>query len=70
VIVSYFEQVQSNMNYFWSKDEVLGKLDSQMTSAYIDVSSYARKNQLSLRDTAYILAVDRVARACSERGWI
>jgi glutamate dehydrogenase len=70
VIVSYFEQVQSNMNYFWSKDEVLGKLDSQMTSAYLDVSSFARKNKLSMRDTAYMLAVDRVARACTERGWI
>lgn len=70
VICSYFEQVQSNMNYFWSKDEVLGKLDSHMTSAYIDVSNYARRNNLSLRDTAYILSVDRVARASRERGWI
>jgi len=70
VISSYFEQVQSNMNYYWSKDEVLSKLDAQLTSAYFDVSNYARKNQWSLRDTAYILAVDRVARACQERGWI
>ena len=70
VISSYFEQVQSNMNYYWSKDEVLGKLDSHLTSAYFDVSNYARKNNWSLRDTAYILAVDRVARACQERGWI
>jgi glutamate dehydrogenase (NAD(P)+) len=70
VICSYFEQVQSNMNYFWSRDEVLGKLDAHMTSAYFDVSDYARKNDLTLRDTAYILAVDRVARACHERGWI
>lgn len=70
VICSYFEQVQSNMNYFWSKDEVLSKLDAHMTSAYIDVSNYADKNKLSLRDTAYMLAVDRVARACHERSWI
>ena len=70
VICSYFEQVQSNMNYFWSKDEVLSKLDAHMTSAYIDVSNYARKHKLSLRDTAYILAVDRVAHASQERGWI
>ena len=70
VICSYFEQVQSNMNYFWSKDEVLGKLDSLITSAYIDVGDFARKNHMSLRDTVYMLAVDRVARACHERGWI
>jgi glutamate dehydrogenase (NAD(P)+) len=70
VICSYFEQVQSNMNYFWSKDEVLSKLDAHMTSAYFEVSNYARQNHLSLHDTAYISAVDRVARACHERGWI
>ncbi len=70
VICSYFEQVQSNMNYFWSKDEVLGKLDSLITSAYIDAGDFARKNHMSLRDTVYMLAVDRVARACHERGWI
>ncbi len=28
VTCSYFEQVQSNMNYFWEKEEVLSKLDS------------------------------------------
>ncbi len=70
VICSYFEQVQSNMNYFWSKDEVLSKIDSIMTSAYIDSSNFARKNNLNLRDAVYMLAVDRVARACHERGWI
>ena len=31
VTCSYFEQVQSNMNYYWEKDEVLGKLDVKMT---------------------------------------
>ena len=70
VICSYFEQVQSNMNYFWGKDEVLGKIDVIMTSAYIDVSNFARKNNLMLRDAVYMLAVDRVALACHERGWI
>ena len=42
VTCSYFEQVQSNMNYFWEKDEVLGKLDLKMTSAYFAVSDLAR----------------------------
>jgi glutamate dehydrogenase len=69
VICSYFEQVQSNMNYYWRKDEVLGKLDSQMTAAYYDVHSSAERNSLNLRDGAYLIAVDRVARACQERGW-
>jgi glutamate dehydrogenase (NAD(P)+) len=70
VICSYFEQVQSNMNYYWRKDEVLGKLDTQMTSAYQDVSNFGRVQNYHLRDAAYLIAVDRVARACQARGWV
>ncbi len=70
VTCSYFEQVQSNMNYYWDKDEVLGKLDVKMTAAFIAVSDLARKRKLSLRDAAYLIAIDRVVRACRDRGWL
>jgi len=70
VIASYFEQVQSNLNYYWRRDEVFGKLDAQMTSAYVEVSEFARRNTLTLRAAAAIIAVDRVAQACRERGWV
>ena len=45
VTCSYFEQVQSNMNYFWEKDEVLGQLDSKMTAAFHAVSELAQEAQ-------------------------
>ncbi len=70
VVTSYFEQVQSNMNYFWEKDEVLGKLDVKMTASYIAVSDFAKSNNLSMRDAAYVISVDRVAQACNNRGWV
>ena len=70
VTCSYFEQVQSNMNYFWEKSEVLGKLDNKMTSAYIAVSDLARSEGLRMRDAAYVLSVKRVVTACRDRGWI
>jgi glutamate dehydrogenase len=70
VTCSYFEQVQSNMNYYWRKEEVLGKLDVQLTSAFIEVSDFALSHKLSLRDAAHVIAVERVARACQERGWV
>ena len=70
VTASYFEQVQSNMNYFWERDEVLGKLDLKMTSAFIAVSELARKQEMFTRDAAYVIAVDRVAQACRDRGWV
>ncbi len=70
VTCSYFEQVQSNMNYFWEKDEVLEKLDVKMTAAYQAVSELARKRNLFMRDAAYIIAISRVAQACKDRGWV
>jgi glutamate dehydrogenase (NAD(P)+) len=70
VICSYYEQVQSNANYYWSKDDVLGQLDSSMTSAYMDVSDFAKTNNLKMRDAALIMAVERVALACKARGWV
>ncbi|NPV84714.1 MAG: Glu/Leu/Phe/Val dehydrogenase [Anaerolineae bacterium] len=70
MICSYFEQVQGNMNYYWKKDEVLGKLDTQMTSAYIEVSDFAHKYNFNLRDAVYLIAIERVAKACQARGWV
>jgi len=70
VTCSYFEQVQCNMNYFWSKDEVLGKLDYKMTTAYHKVSKLARDKNIYMRDAAYMISVDRVVRASIARGWI
>ena len=70
VTCSYFEQVQCNMNYFWPKDEVLGKLDVKMTDAFLAVSELARKQKLYMRDAAYVISVNRVVEACRMRGWI
>jgi glutamate dehydrogenase (NAD(P)+) len=70
VTCSYFEQVQSNQNYYWAKEETLGKLDLKMTNAYLAVSKFARNNKLYMRDAAYMISVDRVANACQARGWV
>ncbi|MGE5815833.1 MAG: Glu/Leu/Phe/Val family dehydrogenase [Acidobacteriota bacterium] len=70
VTCSYFEQVQSNMNYFWERDEVLGKLDVKMTAAFAAVHELAERQKLYMRDAAYVVAINRVARACRDRGWV
>ncbi len=70
VVCSYFEQVQCNMNYFWDKEEVVGKLDLKMTSAYLAVSDFARSNKMGMRNAAYVISVNRVAQACRDRGWV
>lgn len=70
VTCSYFEQVQSNMNYFWEKQEVFERLDAKMTAAYASVSEIARKQKVFMRDAAYIIAINRVAQAVKSRGWV
>ena len=70
VTCSYFEQVQSNMNFFWSKEEVLDRLDHKMTQAFLAVSDLANKRNLYMRDAAYVISISRVAQACKDRGWV
>ena len=70
VTCSYFEQVQSNINYYWERDDVLGRLDTKMTSAFKAVSQLAKKRNLYMRDAAYVIAIDRVVQGCRNRGWI
>jgi glutamate dehydrogenase len=70
VVCSYFEQVQSNQNYYWTKEEVLGKLDNKMTEAFYKVWELAQRKKLRISDAAYMIAIQRVADACKLRGWI
>jgi len=70
VTCSYFEQVQGNMNYFWSREEVLTKLNDAMSKAFLAVYDLATEKKASLRDAAYMIAIDRVAKACKARGWV
>jgi glutamate dehydrogenase (NAD(P)+) len=58
------------MNYFWTKDEVLSKLDIVMSSAFASVYDTSVKNKLYMRDAAYVISISRVAQACKDRGWL
>ncbi|NOZ77729.1 MAG: Glu/Leu/Phe/Val dehydrogenase [Acidobacteria bacterium] len=70
VTCSYFEQVQSNMNFYWPKDEVLQRLDHKMTVAFHAVADLAEDTGEYMRDAAYMIAIQRVATACRLRGWV
>jgi len=70
VTCSYFEQVQCNQNYFLERDEVLAKLDKKMTSAFQAVADLAKRKNIYMRDAAYMISIDRVAKACKLRGWV
>ena len=70
VTCSYFEGVQNDMNFYWSKDEVLTKLDQKMTSAFHAVLDMATKRGVYTRNAAYMVAIDRVNQAMKLRGWV
>jgi glutamate dehydrogenase len=70
VTCSYFEQVQSNMNHYWVKNEVLSQLENKMIAGFKAVSELADKKNVYMRDAAYMIAISRVAEACHLRGWI
>ena len=68
VTVSYFEQVQNNSNYYREEDEVFEKLEKIMINATDGVMETASKHAISLRDGAYVVALERLLEAMKVRG--
>ncbi len=69
VTTSYFESVQNDMNYYWTKKEVLERLDTKMTQAFQDVLDMSEKEKVNMRDAAYMVSISRVVKAMELRGW-
>jgi len=70
VTVSYFEQVQGNMNFYWPAEEVDERLGHIMKKAFWSVVEAAEKYNVNNRTGAYVVAVGRVAEAMKLRGWV
>ena len=70
VTVSYFEGVQNDMNFYWTKEEVLQRLDTKMTLAFHGVLEMAQHEKVYMRDAAYMVSIARVVKAMELRGWI
>lgn len=68
VVVSYFEWVQAQQAYWWTEAEIEAKLAERMATAYADVAEMARREQVTLREAALMLSVQRVATAHRTRG--
>ncbi len=74
VIGSYYEWVQNITGDYWDIDLFNAKLDKKITKSFNDTiamqKSYAANGQkINPRMAAYIIAVDRVAKAMKARGW-
>ena len=70
VTTSYFEGVQNDMNFYWSRDEVLQRLDVKITTAFNEVVKMAQDEKVYMRDAAYMVSIERVVEAMTMRGWL
>ena len=70
VTVSYFESVQNDMNFYWTRKEVLERLDDKITEAFKSVYEMSESEKVFMRDAAYMVAINRVVIAMQLRGWI
>ena len=68
VIVSYFEWVQDLQSFFWEGNEVDVKLHRLITTAYDAVVAKSLQDNVSLREAAMMVAVNRVVEAINIRG--
>lgn len=68
VVVSYFEWVQGIQSFFWDLNEINKNLKKIILKSFEEVWSLSKKEKSTMRTAAYILAVDKVARAIRQRG--
>jgi glutamate dehydrogenase (NAD(P)+) len=68
VTVSYFEWVQDRVGYFWTEERVNRRLNRMMRDAFDNVYGVSEEYQITLRQAAYVYAIDRVATTLKMRG--
>jgi glutamate dehydrogenase (NAD(P)+) len=68
VTVSYFEWVQGNDAYFWSKRRVNLQLRDIMEKAFYEVYNCHKEKNIDMRTAANLIGIGRVAEAVTLRG--
>ena len=69
VTVSYFEWVQNLYSFYWTEEEVNSRMEKIMVEAFHRVYDMHKEKNVKMRDAAYLVAVERVAKAMKLRGW-
>jgi glutamate dehydrogenase (NAD(P)+) len=68
VTVSYFEWVQNLKRETWTLEEVHAKLEAKMVKGFRDVLEASRKYEVTMRQAAMAVAVQKVAEAINYLG--
>ncbi len=70
VVVSYFEWVQNLQHLRWDEREVNDRLGTIMRRAYREVSARSKEEGIDLRESAYLVGIERVVEAARIRGYV
>lgn len=68
VTVSYFEWVQDRHGYFWTEERVNRRLNRMMRDAFDNLFGVSEQHDITLRQAAYVYAIDKVAKTLKIRG--
>jgi glutamate dehydrogenase/leucine dehydrogenase len=68
VTVSYFEWVQDRQGYFWTEERVNRRLNRMMRTAFDNLYRVSEEHKITLRQAAYVYAINRVATTLKMRG--
>jgi glutamate dehydrogenase (NAD(P)+) len=68
VLVSYFEWVQDLQAFYWEEDQINDRLEHLMIRSFREVTTLAEEREISLREAAMMLGVQRVVQAIESRG--
>ncbi len=68
VVVSHLEWVQALMGLYWEEEEVNTRMERSLVNAFNKVWNKSKELKVSLRNAAYIVAIERIAEVYKYRG--
>jgi len=68
VIVSYFEWVQNREGFYWDEEEVNSRLFNRLRKAYSRTREMSVQKKVTMRQAAYCIALEKIARSMIDRG--
>ncbi len=69
-IVCHYERIQGITDDYWDIEEVEERLKKQITGAYSASYDVSQELDLSMRHSAWVVALRRVSKAVEMRGWV
>jgi glutamate dehydrogenase (NAD(P)+) len=70
VTVSYFEWVQNLRQWYWEEEKINSLLKKTMVQTFHNVFQNMEFHKTDMRTSAYIIALNKVAKAVELRGWV